>query len=109
MLACTDVAKPAAVLFRHAHIALAARARQIRTPKLLPPAKSVRKPAAVLANFTEIRLMAPDPVDNCNAGSTLRRRQGRMAVLPDQQLSHLLGSGFVPIRAPYQNCVVSRE
>jgi hypothetical protein len=39
----TDVAKPIAELFRHAHIALPSRAKQIAPPELVPPAKSARK------------------------------------------------------------------
>ena len=39
----TDVAKPIADLFRHAHVALPPRARQMAPPKLAPPTKSARK------------------------------------------------------------------
>jgi hypothetical protein len=39
----TDVAQPIAELFRHAHIALPPRARQMAPPKLAPPAKFARK------------------------------------------------------------------
>ena len=39
----TDAAKPIAALFRHAHIALPPRARQMVPPKPVPPKKSARK------------------------------------------------------------------
>ena len=39
----TDVAKPIADLFRHAHIAMPPRAKQMAPPKLVPPTKSARK------------------------------------------------------------------
>jgi transposase len=39
----TDVAKPIADLFRHAHIAMPPRARRMAPPKLVPPTKSARK------------------------------------------------------------------
>jgi hypothetical protein len=39
----TDVSKPIADLFHHAHIALPPRARQMAPPKLVPPKTSARK------------------------------------------------------------------
>jgi len=39
----TDVAKPIADLFRHAHIAMPPRAKQMAPPKHVPPTKSARK------------------------------------------------------------------
>ena len=39
----TDVAKPIADLFRHAHIAMPPRAKQTAPPKLVSPTKSARK------------------------------------------------------------------
>jgi len=39
----TDVSKPIADLFHHAHIALPPRARQMAPPKAVPPKKSARK------------------------------------------------------------------
>ena len=39
----TDVAKPIADLFRHAHIAMPPRAKQMAPPKLVSPTKSARK------------------------------------------------------------------
>ena len=39
----TDVSKPIADLFHHAHIALPPRARQMAVPKLVPPKTSARK------------------------------------------------------------------
>ena len=42
-LVCTNVAKPIADLFWHAHIALPPRAKQMAPPKLAPSTKSARK------------------------------------------------------------------
>jgi hypothetical protein len=38
-----DISKPVADLFRHAHIALPPRAKQMAPPKIVPPTKSARK------------------------------------------------------------------
>jgi len=39
----TDVSKPSADLFCHAHIALPPRAKQMAPPEIVPPIKSARK------------------------------------------------------------------
>jgi hypothetical protein len=62
-LARTDVAKPIAELFRHAHIALPPRAKQMAPPELAPPAKSARKRrgrADVVPRRREFRRNNPD-------------------------------------------------
>jgi hypothetical protein len=61
----TDVAKPIADLFRHAHIAMPPRAKQMAPPKLVTPheirPETSRSPQAwchVIANFAESRLIS---------------------------------------------------
>jgi hypothetical protein len=55
--------------------------------------REIRSQCDDRANFAEIAVIGPDPVDNCNAASTLSQRKGSIAVLPDQQPFHLLARG----------------